>query len=101
MKKFIINLIVLSVIVLPLTLLTMSGLSYAILLSKFEPTKEIKTMNETYPKLIKTQSLPCDGCMKETTNLTQHTLKDINTKVNLCDDCLEVFTELENEGQND
>lgn len=105
MKKFIINLIVLSVIVLPITLLTMSGISYAILLTKFEPSKEIETMNynvnESYPKTIKTQSLPCDGCLKESTKLTQHTLKDINTKVNLCDDCLEVFTEIEKEEQND
>lgn len=97
MKKFIINIIVLFAIVLPLTLLTMSGISYAILLTKFEPTKEIKIMNDPLPKSIKTQKLQCDGCMKETNNLTQHTLKDINTKVNLCDDCLEVFTELEKE----
>lgn len=95
MKKFIINLIVLSVIVLPLTLLTMSGISYAILLSKFESTnikEDIQVMNQT---------LPCDGCLKESTNLTPYLLKDINTKVNLCDDCLEVFTELEKEGQNE
>lgn len=102
MKKFIINLIVLSIIVLPITLISMSGISYAILLTKFKPTKEIETViynvNESYTK---NQSLPCDGCMKESTNLTQYTLKDINTKVNLCDDCLEVFTEIEKEEQND
>lgn len=95
MKKFIINLIVLSVIVLPLTLLTMSGISYAILLTKFEPTnikEDTQVMNQT---------LQCDGCMKETTNLTPHKLKDINTTVNLCDECLEVFTEIEKEDQND
>lgn len=105
MKKFIINIIVLYVIVLPITLLTMSGISYAILLTKFEPTKEIESMkynvNESYPKAIKTHSLTCDGCMKESSNLTPYKLKDINTNVNLCDDCLEVFTELEKEGQNE
>ena len=108
MKKFIINLIVLSVIVLPLTLIAMTTISYAILLSKFEPTnikEDIQVMNydvnESYPKEIKEVKLPCDGCMKESNNLTQYTLKDINTKVNLCDDCLEVFTEIEKEEQND
>lgn len=73
----------------------MSGISYAILLSKFEPTnikEDIQVMNQT---------LPCDGCMKYSINLTPYTLKDINTKVNLCGDCLEVFTEIEKEEQND
>lgn len=95
MKKFIINLIVLTIIVLPLTLTTMSGISYAILLSKFEPTnikEDIQVMKQT---------LPCDGCLKESEKLTPHILKDINTSVNLCDDCLEVFTEIEKEVQND
>ena len=108
MKKFIINLIVLSVIVLPLTLITMSGISYAILLSKFEPTnikEDMQVMNydvnESYPKTIKIKSLLCDGCLKESEKLTPHKLKDINTSVNLCDDCLEVFTEIEKEVQND
>lgn len=108
MKKFIINLIVLTIIVLPLTLITMSGISYAILLSKFEPTnikEDIQVMNynvnESYPKEIKIKTLPCDGCMEEKSVLTAYLLKDINTTVHLCDDCLEVFTELEKEEQND
>lgn len=50
---------------------------------------------EHKPKIL------CDGCYQEKEKVTPYLLKDINTKVNLCDDCLEVFQEIEKENQND
>lgn len=100
MKKLIINLIMV-VVITPLILLASYTFAYEVLIIKSEveemEEKTVKTfnVNESYPKLL------CDGCYQEKVKLTQHVLPDINTKVNLCDDCLEVFTELEKEEQND
>lgn len=96
MKKLIINSIMV-VIITPLVLLATYTFAYEILLIKSEvgemEEKTVKTfnVNESYPKLL------CDGCYEEKVKVTPYLLKDINTKVNLCDDCLEVFTELEKE----
>ena len=46
---------------------------------------------------IKEPNILCDGCYEEKEKVTPYLLKDIITKVNLCDDCLKVFTELEKE----
>lgn len=54
-------------------------------------------INESYPKEKIVNKFLCDGCYQEKEKVTPHTLKDINTKVNLCDDCLEVFQEIEKE----
>lgn len=100
MKKLIINSIMV-VIITPLVLLATYTFAYEILIIKSEvetvEEKTVKTfnVNDSYPKLL------CDGCYQEKEKLTPHVLPDINTKVNLCDDCLEVFTEIEKEVQND
>lgn len=57
------------------------------------------SIEESKTKII--NKILCDGCYQEKEKVTPYLLKDINTKVNLCDDCLEVFTELEKEEQND
>lgn len=62
---------------------------------------EEKTIQTFNTKEQSIQKFLCDGCYQEYEKVIPYTLKDINIKVNLCDDCLEVFTELDKEENND
>lgn len=87
MKKFIVNLIVLSVIVLPITLISISCLSYAILLTKFEPTKEIETMKYEEKNSYSNELRSCDYC-----GIRSYDIKILDGKENkifICKECEE------------
>lgn len=65
-----------------------------------EKTVPVSNISIDEPKTKILNKLLCDGCYQENEKVTPYLLKDINTKVNLCDDCLQVFTELEKEENN-
>lgn len=64
-----------------------------------EKTIQVTNISNDEPKSKIINKILCDGCYQEKEKVTPYLLKDINTKVNLCDDCLEVFSELEKEDE--